>query len=168
MNSIPEPAPSKEKKGELWIERAMPGDFLAIADLDRRAWPENVNGDSIPDGEHVWRIWCEHAWTWVARAQEKRVVGALVAFPCVDGSSCVHKVMVAESWRGRGIGSLLFQPLFEVLDTSGTDCFLTVDPSNESAVRLYRNWGFTRDRFVKGYYRSHEDRLVLTRPGRVV
>lgn len=143
---------------------AVPGDFLAIAALDRDAWGDNPHSKFIPDGEHVWRIWCEHALTFAAWCGEREMAGAVVAFPCLDGCFCLHKVMVAKPHRGQGIGSLLFEELFETLDHRGAECFLTVDPANTRAVRLYRKWGFSRECFVSGFYRQEEDRLVLTRP----
>lgn len=146
-------------------EQAVPRDFLAIAALDRVAWKSNANSRFIPDGEHAWRIWAEHGLTFVARDgdAEHRLVGAVLAFPCVSGGYCLHKVMVEQAMRGRGIGSGLFRTLFTVLDRMGEDVFLTVDPANEAAIRLYEGWGFSERCFVAGYYRDEEDRLVLTR-----
>jgi phosphinothricin acetyltransferase len=148
---------------EIIIEAAAPDDFISIAKLDRMAWLKTADGEFIPDGEHVWRIWCEHALTFVARDPEGVVVAVVVAFPCVNSSYCLHKVMVAEALRGQGFGSRLFAVLFEELDRRKADCFLTVAPSNANAVKLYRNWGFVEEIFVSGYYRKTEDRLVLTR-----
>jgi len=148
---------------EIRIVKARPDHFLSIAALDRTAWQSNSHSEFIPDGEHAWRIWCEHALTFVGLDQDGTVVGAVLAFPCIDDSFCLHKVMVAEAWRGRAIGSKLFAALFAELDKKKASCFLTVDPANESAIRLYRNSGFTQEKFVVGYYREHEDRLVLTR-----
>jgi len=145
--------------------QAEPEDFLAIAALDRVAWLENANPEYIPDGEHAWRIWAEHALTFAAKDGDA-LVGAVLAFPCVDGRYCLHKVIVDQGVRGQGIGTGLFQRLFTVLDERGVDVFLTVDPVNLAAVRLYENWGFTEREFVAGYYRPHEDRLVLTRMAR--
>ena len=149
------------------IEPACPRDFLAVAALDRVAWQSSPDSEFIPDGEHVWRIWCEHALTYVARAGTDGVLlGVVVAFPCVDGPYCLHKVMVTEAARGQGVGSRLFAALFEALDQRQAACFLTVFPGNAAAIKLYRNWGFTEEVFVPGYYRETEDRLVLTRPAR--
>ena len=153
------------------IRRASARDFLDIAALDRLAWLGNRHGEFIPDGEHVWRLWCEHAWCFAARLEGESCIespagtlaGAIVAFPCLDGRFCVHKVMVLPALRGRGIGSRLFAVLLEELDRQGVATFLTVDPSNESAQRLYASWGYVRDRFVAGFYRPVEDRWVLAR-----
>lgn len=146
------------------IDAATGRDFLAIAGLDRRAWLDNRNPEFIPDGEHAWRLWVDGAHVFVARDGDV-VVGAILAFPMLDGALCVHKVMVDKAYRGRGIGARLFEALLARVDhDGGADCFLTVDPANLSALRLYENWGFTERRFVPGYYRENEDRYVLTRP----
>ncbi len=144
------------------IVPSAPGDFLEIAALDRLAWRQNRNSEFIPDGEHVWRIWCEHALTFVAR-RDGEIVGAVLAFACTDGGYCLHKAMVSEACRGHGVGSRLFESLLSKIDGMGVDVFLTVDPVNEGAIKLYEKWGFTDHKFVKGYYRDNEDRLVLTR-----
>ena len=143
-------------------ERAGVADFLPVAELDRDAWKDYPGSEFIPDGEHAWRLWVEHGLVFVARGED-RVVGAALAFPCASGIWCVQKVFVAREARGKGIGTGLFQALLKETDRRGVDCFLTVNPSNASAVRLYERWGFVEKTFVKGYYRSDEDRYVLTR-----
>lgn len=147
-------------------EPARDRDFLAIAALDRCAWNGNRCPEFIPDGEHAWRIWTGGAHVLVARAGDA-MVGAILAFPVLDGTQCVHKVMVDAAWRGRGIGTRLFEMLLASLDAAGgTPCWLTVDPANAAALRLYEKLGFSERRFVAGYYRAEEDRYVLTRPAR--
>lgn len=147
----------------MMIRRARVDDFLAIAALDREAWRENRHSDFIPDGEHVWRAWVEHALVWCAQDGE-RIVGAVLAFPCTDGSYWLHKVFVARDRRGDGIGSRLFEGILAELDRLHVEVSLTVDPVNKAAIALYEKWGFTQSRLEPGYYREHEDRLVLTRP----
>ena len=137
---------------------------MAIASLDRVAWLRNAQGDFIPDGEHAWRHWCEHAVTVVAR-QGPQLAGCALAFPCAEppNTFCLHKIMVREDMRGQGIGSRLMHRVLTECDRRGVEVFLTVDPANSAAVRLYTKWGFTERKFVAGYYRPTEDRLVLTR-----
>jgi len=147
------------------IYKAKPRDFLEIAKLDRKAWRENQNSRYIPDGEHAWRLWVEHALVYCARNEEK-VSGAILAFPCLSGEFCIHKVFVAPALRGKKIGTRLFEKLLQDLDRLGAGSFLTVDPRNESALALYGKWGFTGRMFVKGFYRKNEDRLVLRRDPR--
>ncbi|MBU1247486.1 MAG: GNAT family N-acetyltransferase [Proteobacteria bacterium] len=147
---------------DVTYRRARPGDFLEIAALDRGAWRQNADATFVPDGEHVWRLWVEHALTFVA-CQGSELVGAVLAFPCLAGSWCLHKVMVQEVFRGRGIGSGLFRVLLAELDDRGAEVFLTVDPANQRARRLYEGFGFAESVFVSGFYRPEEDRLVLSR-----
>lgn len=147
----------------LTISRSVPRDFLSIAALDREVWKSTPCGELIPDGEHAWRIWCEHALVYIARTESGETAGALLAFPALEAGFCVHKVMVAPSCQGRGIGSRLFATFLEEADRRKVSCFLTVSPENTAAVTLYRKWGFSKEEFVAGYYRESEDRLVLTR-----
>jgi phosphinothricin acetyltransferase len=135
---------------------------LEIAKLDRRAWRENRNSKFIPDGEHAWRLWAEHALVYCAW-NEGKMTGAILAFPCLSGEFCIHKVFVAPAFRGKKIGTRLFEKLLQDLDGRGISSFLTVDPRNEGALGLYAKWGFTERTFVRGFYRRNEDRLVLRR-----
>lgn len=160
----PHPDPSDRDPAPFKVEAATTADFLAIAALDRTAWRHAPHGDRIADGEHIWRIWCQEALTFVARAPNDLLAGAVVAFPCLNGSFCLHKAMVDFAFRGQGLGSLLFEGLLSELDRREITCFLTVAPNNQAAIRLYRKWGFCQEELVHGYYRPDEDRLVLTRP----
>jgi ribosomal protein S18 acetylase RimI-like enzyme len=147
-----------------YFGRAQAKDFLGIADLDRHAWSDSRYAECIPDGEHVWRVWVDGAFVFVAR-DGAEVVGAIVAFPTRQETLFVHKVMVDKWHRGRGIGARLFNLLLEDIDASvRTSCFLTVDPANHAAVQRYERIGFTERQYVAGYYRDDEDRYVMTRP----
>jgi len=151
---------------ELYLGKARGTDFVGIADLDRHAWNDGRFAERIPDGEHVWRMWIAGAYVYVAR-DGGQVVGAIVAFPTRQGTLFVHKVMVDERYRQRGIGTRLFDLLLEDIDANvHATCFLTVDPAHEASVRRYERIGFTERQYVAGYYRDDEDRCVLTRPAR--
>ena len=144
------------------IRRAVARDFLAIAALDREAWKESPNSEFIPDGEHIWRLWMDHAIAFCAEV-DAQIKGAVVAFPCANGRYCLHKVFVERQFRGQGMGSELFDVLLEEIDGQNKDVFLTVDPGNEAAIALYEKWGFKDRELIKGYYREVEDRYVLSR-----
>lgn len=145
------------------IRKAKITDFIAIAALDRIAWLDNKCSEFIPDGEHVWRIWVEHALVYCAENNDGDIVAAILAFPTQQNSYCVHKVFVAKEFKAKGIGSKLFACLLKALDSLSVTSFLTVDPENSAAIALYKKWGYTSSVLVKGYYRPEEDRLVLTR-----
>ncbi len=144
------------------IQKARVKDFLSIAQLDRKAWRQNRSSKFIPDGEHAWRLWVEHALVYSAK-EERKIMGAILAFPCLSGDFCIHKVFVEPTVRKMKIGTRLFKKLLQDLDRRGVHSFLTVDPLNENALALYTKWGFTERTFVKGFYRENEDRLVLKR-----
>ena len=148
------------------IRRATPADFLAIAALDREAWREHPHGEFIPDGEHVWRVWVEQTIVYVALADDGAAIGAVLVFPTLAGPWWLHKAFVARDWRGRGVGTKLFEAALAEVDRLGHALCLTVEPNNKPARRLYESWGFRTARLVKGYYRPHEDRAVLERKAR--
>jgi ribosomal protein S18 acetylase RimI-like enzyme len=157
-------APQNSRLNSLYFGKAQGRDFLGIAELDRRAWVDNRNPEFIPDGEHVWRVWVDGAYVYLAR-DHAEIVGAILTFPTRGGTLCVHKVIVDKQYRGRGIGTKLFELLLTDVDTHiKASCYLTVDPANTAALKLYEKWGFTERQYVAGYYRENEDRYVLTRP----
>lgn len=152
---------------EYRIEPARPDDFLNVAALDRCAWPARPD-TLIPDGEHIWRVWCDHASLLVARITYDETLtdtgdigGALVMFPTADGETFLHKIMVHPMCRGRGIGTALMRA---ALLAATSDVLLTVDPANEPALRLYENFGFRVRERIEGYYRPHEDRCIMVHP----
>jgi ribosomal protein S18 acetylase RimI-like enzyme len=147
------------------FEKAKKADFIPVAALDRQAWVHYENAENIPDGEHVWRIWTEHAIIMVAR-EAQAVVGAIVAFPCISGAWYVHKLFVSPAKQKEGIGKELFNLLLHEIDGLGAPCFLTVSPQNEKLIAFYAALGFTDSEFVSGYYRNNEDRCILKRRGR--
>lgn len=161
-----EPASSSGKTNTaetLRLRRATKDDFLAIAALDREAWNETPHSEFIPDGEHVWRLWVDHALVFCAVTSEG-VQGAALAFPCLDERFFLHKIFVNAACRGTGLGSQLMGCILQEIDALNVEVCLTVNPANEPALRLYERWGFTQRTFHAGYYRPHEDRFVLTRP----
>jgi ribosomal protein S18 acetylase RimI-like enzyme len=146
------------------IQTAIAADFLNISALDRVAWPQQPD-TFIPDGEHIWRVWCDFATVLVARLIDANplehsgdVAGALVMFPTQSSELFLHKIMVHPDCRGTGIGSELMDA---ALQQATKPVLLTVDPKNDPAVQLYRNFGFEVRQRVDGYYRSHEDRLLM-------
>ncbi|MHB9023633.1 MAG: GNAT family N-acetyltransferase [Armatimonadota bacterium] len=147
------------------IRPAQPKDFLGIAALDRDVWT-GAHDRFIPDGEHVWRVWCEYARVWVAEAAElpsgpwEHIAGAVLLFPTVGGELFLHKVFVHPACAGRGLGTRLLET---ALAEASVPVLLTVDPANARALALYRKLGFTTRADVRGYYRPQEDRLLLVR-----
>ncbi len=147
------------------IEAARPNDYLKVAALDRLAWPIEPE-TYIPDGEHIWRVWSDYATLLVARETgigptdegTDDVRGALVMFPTSSSELFLHKIMVHPSCRGFGVGTKLMRTALNQADRS---VLLTVDPNNKAAVQLYENMGYAVRERIDGFYRPHEDRLLM-------
>lgn len=146
---------------------AKPGDFLNIAALDRIAWADS-GSQFIPDGEHVWRVWCEYATVLVVRSPDQPlretgdIAGALVMFPTEKREQFLHKIMVHPDCRGRGLGTILMNA---GLQRASVPVLLTVNPENLAAIRVYEKSGYRIRERVDGYYRSHEHRYIMEHPG---
>lgn len=145
---------------EIPVRRAVSSDFLQIAELDRIAWPDQPD-TFIPDGEHIWRVWVEHATVLVAELDGPtgtQICGAAVMFPTQGHELFLHKIMVDQDHRGKGLGTSLMS---HMLATASKPVLLTVDPANVPACRLYEQMGFRIRKTVAGFYRPHEDRHVM-------
>ena len=59
--------PDHHGDGGVALAPARHEDFVGIAELDSGAWAESAHPDRVPDGEHVWRIWVDDAFVFVAR-----------------------------------------------------------------------------------------------------
>ena len=150
------------------IEPALAADFFQIAALDRISWVQ-TGLPFIADGEHIWRVWCEYATVLVARhpgpdvlSESGDIAGAVVMFPTLTDEMFLHKIMVPPDVRGAGVGSELMRA---ALQLASAPVLLTVDPDNEAAIKLYRNFGFDVRKRIDGYYRESEDRLIMVYPG---
>lgn len=134
-----------------------------ISALDRTAWRNNKDGDFIPDGEHIWKFWVEYSSVFVA-CQGEHIIGALAAFRANEGALYVlHKIFVDEEFLNMGVGAHLFELLCHDLDDCNMACVLTVAPDNTPMINLCDKYSFTDREFILGYYRSNEDRFLLTR-----
>jgi ribosomal protein S18 acetylase RimI-like enzyme len=68
----------------------------------------------------------------------------------------IQTICVAESWRGKGIGTRLLQFCENRILTYSPNIFICVSSFNEGAIRLYESFGFKRvgelENFVKEGY----------------
>ena len=89
-------------------------------------------------------------------------MGAVLAFPTIeDDLYALHKIFVDPDHRGSGVGKALLQKMVVELEGKKKQSFLTVRPDNKAALALYKSLGYSEKELVKGYYREHEDRLIL-------
>lgn len=148
---------------EIKVSWASVKDFLEIAELDRVSWRHNRNSEFIPDGEHVWRHWVEHAYVCVAK-QNKKIVGVALSFPSTTPNiHFVHKIFIAEECRGTGVGKKLMNKICNKYDENHIAAQLTTDTNNKAMQCLAEKMGFSEKELIKGYYRDNENRWVYTR-----
>ena len=79
----------------------------------------------------------------------------------------VQNVVVAPSWRGRGLGRKVLRSLIDAAALEGVETlFLEVRCSNQVAINLYQSMGFQRIQKRRGYYPGvdgvREDALVFS------
>ena len=56
-----------------------------------------------------------------------------------------NSIYVAESWRGRGLGGRLLEPLIAAAEVRGLHAILAaIDADNQSSIRLHARFGFEK------------------------
>ncbi|MFK7815831.1 MAG: N-acetyltransferase family protein [Gammaproteobacteria bacterium] len=153
---------------DIEVRWASTDDFYAIAKLDREVWQDNRNSDFIPDGEHVWRVWVEHAYVCVALDNNKmegnEVVGVALSFPSTAPNiHFMHKLFIAAEYRGHGVGDRLMSVICGKYDENNITAHLTTDTDNDAMQQLAEGFGFSVKELVRGYYRKNEDRWLYKR-----
>lgn len=74
----------------------------------------------------------------------------------------IHSFYVDKRYRKKGIGKKLLQKVIDILKNDGfREIELTVNPSNEAADRLYKNFGFKRVGLRKNEYGRGVDRDLM-------
>ena len=147
------------------VRRAEPGDAAALVALgsevgrEPEGWLITSNGwRGVGDERRYLRALRRypHAAVFVAEA-EGRIVGRLsLARDRHPASSHVADLglMVAASYRRRGIGSALLEAAVEWAREIGVRKLeLHVFPHNEPAIRLYEGFGFEREGYRRAHYR---------------
>lgn len=76
----------------------------------------------------------------------------------------LYGLAIAQEYRGQGLGKqLLKESLQQVKDKGIKQVELTVDPDNDRACTLYRNFGFEEIERRQDEYGVGEDRLIMVR-----
>jgi ribosomal-protein-alanine N-acetyltransferase len=92
------------------------------------------------------------------------VVGYITAW-FVEDEIHITNIAVSPHHRRKGIGTVLLRAILDKGRREGYRlAYLEVRPSNESAIRLYRKWGFRVVSVRPRYYESDgEDALVMAK-----
>ena len=91
-----------------------------------------------------------------------KVIGCCgVTNACGDGD--INNVVVAEDWRGQGVGKKMLETLMEWGKRIGIENYtLEVRVSNTPAIRLYESLGFESAGIRPGFYdRPKEDASIM-------
>ena len=99
---------------------------------------------------------------WLVAVEDEKVVG-YIGSQSVPPEADVMNLAVAPEYRRKGIGRSLMQALTGFLCTQGIESlFLEVRASNEAAIALYNEFGFSMvGRRKKYYVNPTEDALIL-------
>lgn len=151
-------APVPEGGDSLSIRPARRADLLAIVRIENASfsqpWPHDAFETFLGEPGFL-----------VAIDEARTIVGYIVSDVTPNyGRNLGHvkDIAVHPDHRGSGIGSALLTRALSVLGAYDADSIkLEVRPSNESARRLYRSFGFDPLRRVPGYYDDDEDAIVM-------
>jgi ribosomal-protein-alanine N-acetyltransferase len=102
---------------------------------------------------------------WVLRDADGVLIGYYLLMFAVDEAHLLD-VAVAAQRQGQGLGRYLLDKIMARARGMGMESvLLEVRPSNERAVRVYKNYGFGEIGRRKGYYPAHggqrEDAIVM-------
>ncbi len=98
-------------------------------------------------------------------AQDAEIVGFAVLYVAADQAELANLAIRREA-RGRGHGSRLLAEVFRVARERGaSEMWLEVRASNESALQLYRHFGFDEAGRRQRYYDDPVEDAVVMRCG---
>jgi ribosomal-protein-alanine N-acetyltransferase len=154
------------------IEPLLPADIARCVQLEQELF---AGDDPWSARAFVAELASAHNRYFAARDEEHGMLGyagiALLG-PDSDPEYEVHTIAVDPAAQGRGIGAMLLRTLLEVGETRGGPVYLEVRTDNESAIALYRRFGFDIVGLRPSYYQpSGADAYTMCRPagaGKVV
>lgn len=83
---------------------------------------------------------------------------------CIAGEGEITNVAVKASFRRKGIGSKLFEKLYETAASLETEeFFLEVRESNAAAIALYTREGFEKEGIRRNFYEKPTEHAVIMR-----
>ena len=147
------------------LRDALPGDALAMADLNVRAWKAAFVGlvpDTLREGQRAeprMRYWEEHLpsappeRTWVAE-RNGAVVGLCHLGPSRDPDAPeaaeIYGMYAAPEAVGTGVGRALMTAAMDWLRAGPwAEAILWTLPGDHRAARFYRSWGWAADGAAK-------------------
>ena len=93
------------------------------------------------------------------------LVGYSLGVPSTDRTfAWLFGLAVDPNHRNLGYGTKLTRETLKLLVTMGIEVvYLTVEPDNHAAMRLYQKFGFSESGYRRNYFGPGEHRLVMSR-----
>ena len=117
----------------------------------------------LPYSENLFLMELDLNSAYLLVAKQADEVKGYLDFWHVDTELHVINIAVSPKTRGQGIGSRLMSYLVDYARQKQADrIYLDVRESNQSAINLYKRFGFKQTDVRKGYYQdTEEDALVM-------
>lgn len=150
-----DPVPRLE---QLRIRRATSADIDSIMEIERASfsspWPVSAIAEEIE----------RRGWSRVAVATSDRMVLGFIVYWVVDRELHLLNLATRPAWRRRGVArSMIEHMLAEAHRLELWQVVLEVRESNDAALNLYENFGFTRIGRRSRYYADNgEDAIVMS------
>lgn len=96
---------------------------------------------------------------------DEDIVGyAIGHYDAASGDAWFLSLGVLPQNGGKGIGQQLTSSLLKDVEEKGAKCcYLTANPGNLHAIRLYERLGFVPDRLEENYYGDGISRIIMVR-----
>ncbi|RKP13335.1 acyl-CoA N-acyltransferase [Piptocephalis cylindrospora] len=146
----------QRKKGDCWSTT-----IEALETLERRTFPKSecmdVRAELSKSSTMCWVV--RPAQTIPKGHEGPSVLGTIIIQVARGGRYRIHKLSVAERWRGQGMGGVLIDHFLSWMREQGEDreCDLFVDTARQPAISLYTKYQFTRVRHISNYYGTDRD-----------
>jgi [ribosomal protein S18]-alanine N-acetyltransferase len=142
------------------VRPAGPDDFESLHDVDGRVFGELAYPYFV-----LRQLFDAFPECWLVAAGPTGLVGYSVGLPSVDRTCAwLFGLAVDSNHRNRGYGTRLTQETLDLLGSLGVaTVYLTVEPGNGVASRLYRRFGFSEAGDRENYFGPGEHRLLMTR-----
>lgn len=118
--------------------KATPDDFERIRAFDRQH--KDAGSPFYYDGQWGIHLNCERTYVYLA-VKDEAIKGLLVVNDAQEETVIKH-LFVAPTYRGQGVGKTLLQTALCVSDAKAYDATLYVVEGNNTAIRLYKKFGF--------------------------
>ena len=144
--------------GNIKLRAMREEDAPALAGMEREIF-------SQPWSELSFRQLLEHSYSLCLVADSGGTEAGCAVMTLLGDEGDIDKVMVAEPFRGRGIGKALVEGLIREGNGRGVNAFtLEVRKSNLAAIRLYERAGFAAEGVRPRFYeKPTEDALIMWR-----